>query len=357
MLKRSQDFQSNNTQQQRPMELLTMYLMEHKGEHFLVSIDYFSGYIMVDALASETTDEVKKAMNRNFCKFGFPEKIQTDNGPCFKSHKFQSFCNVFDIQHLTSSPHYHESNGRVERAIQTIKQMIKKTKCDEEMTMALIAYHDTPQDASIPSPAEMFFKRRINSRLGVMFNPTDLNDTQKIKLQDKRSAHLKPKSTTQCYAVNDPIWFTEVGFPDWKPGIIESVDNHPDSYWLINLENGRRIRRNKHDIKLRTPTESSNTNVMSTPAHQPTSETIQLHSPPVILPIISEKPTATETKQATETTLPTAANNSPIRPTQHKPDQHHKTTSPGKTHQIETKTRSGRISKENIDLNFVYDCQ
>ena len=96
---------------------------------------------------------------------------------------------------------------------------------------------------------------------------------------------------------------------------------------------------------------------MSTPAQQPTSENIKLHSQPVILPIIPEKPTATETKQATETTLPTAANNSPIRPTQHKPDQHHKTTSPGKTHQIETKTRSGRISKQNKDPNFVYDCQ
>ena len=96
------------------MELLATDFMEHKGEHFLVSIDYFSGYITEDALASETTDEAKKAMNSNFRKFGFPEKIQTGNGPFFKPHNFQSFCNKFDIQHLTSSPHYHESNGRVE---------------------------------------------------------------------------------------------------------------------------------------------------------------------------------------------------------------------------------------------------
>ena len=186
--------------------------------------------------------------------------------------------------------------------------------------MAPIVYHDTLQDAGIASPAEMFFKRRINSRLGLMFNPTDLNDTQKIKLQDKRSAHLKPKSTTQCYAVNDPIWFTEDGCPGWKPRIIESVDNHPDLYWLINLENGRRIRRNKHDIKLCIHIEPTNTNVMSTPIHQPTSENIKLHSPPVTLLIILEEPNAAETKQATKATLPTTANNPPIRQTQEKPD-------------------------------------
>ena len=40
---------------------------------------------------------------------------------------------------------------------------------------------------------------------------------------------------------------------DWKPGIIESRDQHPDSYWLINTENDHRIRRNKHNIKPRYP--------------------------------------------------------------------------------------------------------
>ena len=72
------------------------------------------------------------------------------------------------------------------------------------MTMALISYHDTPQDTGIPSPAELFFKRRINSRLGLMLNPSEMSDKEKVQLHEKRSAHLKPKSDSDLYAVNDP---------------------------------------------------------------------------------------------------------------------------------------------------------
>ena len=79
------------------MELLAKYLMEQKVEHFVVSIDYFSGYIMVDALASEATEEVKKITNSNFRKFGFPEKIQTMDhalNPTSKPSAINSTCNI-----------------------------------------------------------------------------------------------------------------------------------------------------------------------------------------------------------------------------------------------------------------------
>ena len=129
--------------------------------------------------------------------------------------------------------------------------------------------------------------------------------------------------------------------------IIELVDNHPDSYWLINLENYRRIRRSKHDIEIRIPIESTNTNVMSTPIYQPTLENILLYSPLVTSPIMPEEPK--------EHTPPTASYNPPIRQTQQKPDQHCKTTSPAKTQQNKTKTRSGRVSKQKREPNFVYN--
>ena len=372
----------------KPMELLGMDLMEHRGEHFLATIDYFSGYIMIDRISSETTDAVKKASNNNFRKFGLPEKIQTDNGPCFNSNRFQQFCDALDIQHLTSSPHYHESNGRVERSIQTLKQMLKKTKNEEEMTMALISYHDTPQDAGIPSPAELFFKRRINSRLGLMFNPTEMSDQEKIQLHAKRSSHLKPKVTSESLTVNDSVWFTDDGCNEWKPGVIESKDTHPDSYWLVNLENGRRIRRNKHDLKPRVPIDSSD-NIMPTPMYQPTPDITPI-VPPIPLTEIPQQPTAEEPEQVEETTPPIPLTEIPQQPTTKEPQQveettptptvnepikspiakrlrssrHQKSATPSKPPtpenttltmpQQETKTRSGRISRNQKDPNFVY---
>ena len=92
-------------------------LMHHNGEHHLVAIDYFSGYIFTDRITSETAETITDTLNQVFKRLGLVESIITDNGPCFKSDKFKQFCEILEINHVTSSPHYHQSNGRVKRAI------------------------------------------------------------------------------------------------------------------------------------------------------------------------------------------------------------------------------------------------
>ncbi len=234
----------------RPMETLGMDLVTFQGQHALVTVDYFSGFITFDLINSETTEAVTKVLNSIFQKFGLPEKILSDNGPCFKSNTFKRFCEQLDIGHLISSPHYHQSNGRAERAIETIEQILKKARNDIEITKALTTYLDTPVSDTLPSPAELFHNRRINTRLSMTMIPVPLSDQQKINLNDKRSAHLKPsKHDRNIYLPNQPVWFTDDASEDWKPGYIESKDSAPDSYWIINNKTSRRIRRNKHDIK------------------------------------------------------------------------------------------------------------
>ena len=254
----------------RPMEMMGMDLMDFQGQPALVAVDYFSGYVTVDHTKRETSEAVIACLTNNFRKFGLPESIISDNGPCFKSERFASFCNDHEIAHRTSSPYYHQSNGRAERAIQTIEQIFKKCKTDGEITMALLAYHDTPISSDLPSPAELFFNRRINTRLGLMYQPTLLAETQKTKLMEKRAAHLSPpKNITDEYTPNQMIWFTEDGTPEWKPGHIESKDINPDSYWIISADNQRRFRRNRHDIKPRLP--------MLLPQTRPISDVLQNH--------------------------------------------------------------------------------
>ncbi len=51
-----------------------------------------------------------------------------------------------------------------------------------------------------------------------------------------------------------PVWYTEEGTPDWKPGLIDGKDLHPDSYWVITDKNTR-VHRNIQDIKPRVPVE------------------------------------------------------------------------------------------------------
>ena len=119
--------------------------------------------------------------------------------------------------------------------------------------METIAYHDTPISNDLPSPSELFFNRKINTRLGLMYQATSLTDKQKTKLMERRAAHLTPSEPRKAYLPNQQVWFTEDGNAEWRPGFIESRDQHPDSYWLISADNYRRLRRNKRDIKPRLP--------------------------------------------------------------------------------------------------------
>jgi transposase InsO family protein len=329
----------------RSTEILGVDLMHFKGKNILVSIDYYSGYIFVDFLTSETSDAVIRALNNHCRKFGLVERIISDNGPCFKSDKFREFCTELEINHTTSSPHFHESNGRAERAIQTVKQMLKKSTTDIQLTMAIIAYHDTPISNDLPSPAELFFDRRINSRLGVATQPKTLSDDQKVKLSERRSAHLKPPTSRMNYAPDDPVWFTEDGTPDWKPGFVESRDTRPDSYWLVNEDNSRRLRRNIHDMKPRVT--SSKLLTKPRPRFTPTSSMeLTNHPPPVeFVPIEPPEP---EYKPDIASKQPVPAIQSPRKQETPCKNIPHTPVTPNIR-------RSGREVKPNKKPDFVYN--
>ena len=132
--------------------------------------------------------------------------------------------------------------------------MLKKTHDEVGLTLALLAYHDTPISDTLPCPAELLFNRRTNSRLAPVPQETILSDQQRADLTQKRSAHIKKTTRTEeDFMPSQAIWFTEDHTSEWKPGYVESKDLHPDSYWIVNENNNRRIRRNKHDLKPRFP--------------------------------------------------------------------------------------------------------
>ena len=109
----------------KPMEIIATDIMSFGKQPVLVTIDYFSGYIMVDPLKSETFSEVAAHINDNVRKFGLAERILSDNGSCFRSEMSQNFYESLEIYHSKSSPYYHQSNCRVRCAIQTARNIFK----------------------------------------------------------------------------------------------------------------------------------------------------------------------------------------------------------------------------------------
>lgn len=98
--------------------------------------------------------------------FGRPDEIMTDNGPQYMGRDFQLFVERWGIRHVSSSPHYPKSNGFIERHVQYIKAIIKKTQEKKGgLQMALLQIRATPIDSKLPSPAELLLGRTVTTFL------------------------------------------------------------------------------------------------------------------------------------------------------------------------------------------------
>ena len=92
----------------------------------MITVDYFSNFFEVDYLTSTTTTAVIKKLKEEFSRHGIPETVFTDNGPQFVCKEFREFSNEWEFEHLTSSPRYPQSNGKVENSVKTRKLLMKK---------------------------------------------------------------------------------------------------------------------------------------------------------------------------------------------------------------------------------------
>ena len=72
---------------------------------------------IIRKLNSMTGKTIVHHMQSIFSKYGWPNTLVTDNGPCYTSKEFQTLLQSMSVHHLTSSPHYPQSNGLAEKYV------------------------------------------------------------------------------------------------------------------------------------------------------------------------------------------------------------------------------------------------
>ena len=151
---------------QRPWARVGADLFELNSHSFLVLVDYYSGLIEVEQLRDTKSEVIIKFCKTQFARYGIPDTLVTDNGPQFSSEAFKDFACSYGFQHCTSSPHYPQLNGRAEKAVQTIKSLIKKANDDKkDIYLALLELRNTPINDLLGSPAQRLMGRRTKTLL------------------------------------------------------------------------------------------------------------------------------------------------------------------------------------------------
>ena len=101
--------------------------------------------------------------------FGVPEIIVSDNGPQFTYEKFHSFCVQYDIQHIRTPAYHAQSNGEVERFVDTFKRALIKIEGEgnsQEIIDTFLQQYRTTPNPSLPehqSPSETFLERSMRT--------------------------------------------------------------------------------------------------------------------------------------------------------------------------------------------------
>ena len=284
----------------RPWQKVAVDLFELKGHPYLLVIDYFSRYIEVAKLSSTTSPDVSVHLQSMFARHGIPEQLISDNGPQFSSTSFAKFAEDYGFTHILTSPRYPQANGEVERAVQTVKNLLKKTS---DPYKALMAYRATPLESGL-SPAELLMGRKIRTRIPTSpsnLNPcwpyleqfrendTSLKDRQKRDFDRRHSAKSLPElHPGEC------VWL-----PDKKvEGTVVDKAGPPRSY-IVETPKGQ-LRRNRRHLN-RLP-ETPNTDT-STALSSPSPDVQTATSPEPTAPATPVAPRRT-TRSGREIRLP-----------------------------------------------------
>ena len=181
-----------------PWQKLAIDFFQWKGEQYVVIVDYFTRYLVCEKMVRTTATALVTVVQRWFFAFGIPRTIFSDNGPQLASEMFHSFLTRWGVEHSTSSPHYAQSNGEAERAVQTCKALLNK---NGDLQRALCMYRDTPL-ANGYSPAELMFGRSLNSTGFVVARSVDWEHVKKFEaktdLQQSANYNQRHRARVRC---------------------------------------------------------------------------------------------------------------------------------------------------------------
>ena len=121
----------------RTWERLAAEVFELEGKIYLIVVDYYSRWFEIRRLKDQSSARIISVLKELFSTPGIPDIIESDNGPQFSSNTFCLFTTEYDFVHVTSSPKYPRVNGEVERAVCTVKALLRK---NEDPHPALLAY-------------------------------------------------------------------------------------------------------------------------------------------------------------------------------------------------------------------------
>ena len=233
-----------------PWQKVGSDLFEWQQANYLLVVDYYSRFIEIARLNRTTTAEVVTHLKSIFARHGIPETLVSDNGPQYSSQEFSEFAREYEFRHITSSPYHPQGNGEAERAVGTIKSLLKKSN---DPYKALLMYRSTPLKVGY-SPSQLLMSRTLRSLVPTtqVQRKPHVPDITSVRREDRRNK-ARQKEDFDSHHGARPLPPLQPGDKVWVPGCESEAEVKrevaPRSY-EIETEEGTFRRNRQHLIHL-----------------------------------------------------------------------------------------------------------
>ena len=141
------------------------------------------GGMEVNVVHSTTSAMLIKCLDNHFARYGVPVGLRTDNGPNLISQEMESYLKEMGIKHQLASPLWPRANGEVERQNRSLLKSMRLFQAEGkdwrvELNKFLLAYRSTNHTTTGVSPAELFLKRKLSTKLLDRLESLELTDVK-----------------------------------------------------------------------------------------------------------------------------------------------------------------------------------
>ena len=141
-------------------------IFHFKSKSYLLVVDYTSRFPIVRELKSMSAQHIAEHFKLIFLEYGWPDTLVSDNRLCYVAKMFTNLMKEYTVNHITSSPHYPQSNGLAEKFVHIVKNLFYKVKEEgTDIHKCLMIYHNTPLQSMSKSPMQMLQQRSARSQL------------------------------------------------------------------------------------------------------------------------------------------------------------------------------------------------
>jgi len=197
----------------------------------LAIVDVFTGFVVLYPMKKHDAGSVAERLWELFSLFGLPDIIQSDNGVEFRNQLIARLNQLLQIDHRFTAPYNPRCDGKVERVIETVKNVIKK--------FLLGAEHHWPKFLPLAQLS-------VNSKYSALISSTPFALVFGREARQPLSSQAHSSSTNSELTLDEWKRFQKMINEIVYPSILERVIQKKKR--MVEKLNSRRPSLNEHDF-------------------------------------------------------------------------------------------------------------